>query len=364
MFDHGFEGSGTFVRGLYLALIAKYPNQYQIFLGSRNANLVLDFFENHPAFIVALYKFDNRYLRLLFDIPRLIHQISPDIAHFQYFTPIFKSCKWHVTIHDVLFNDYPNYFSFGYRLIRNFFFKISAIRSELISTVSDYSKMRIIHWFGIEGSLIFVLPNAVTFLGPRIKAPSNFSLINDIVNSPNGFFLCVSRFEPRKNQVCLLRAFLNGRYWLKGIKLIFVGNKTLDVDEFDQVWKEAPLEAKPYIHFISDLSYADIQLLYAHALASIYPSFAEGFGIPPLEAAVYGTPSLCSRVTAMAEFPFPDSFFFDPSNSDTLEFAINLILNEPNNAKAKALEVMKKVQFTYDWGNSADTLHRALTQAI
>ena len=363
MFDHGYEGSATFIRGLYLALVTKYPNKYQIYLGCKNSTAVLKAFDNHPSFSIALYKFDNRYLRLLFDIPRLINEISPDIAHFQYFTPLIKNCKWHVTIHDVIFNDYPQYFSKKYIWFRNIFFRISDLRADLLSTVSEYSKERIAYWYELKLSSLNVIPNAVVHVD-KSKLSSKSDLINNFISNSKSYFLCVSRFEPRKNQICLLQAFVHGKYWLKGISLIFVGDKTLDVLDFDSAWKAIPEEARSYIYLLSGISYSDMQLLYAHALAAIYPSFAEGFGIPPLEAAIHGTPSLCSKTTAMKEFEFPYSFFFDPNCPNSLEVAINQILENPDRAKAKALDARNMVRLKYRWENSADKLHTFLSNVL
>lgn len=362
MLDNGFEGSATFIRGLYLALVANYPNHYVIILGCRNPNIVLNVFNHHPSFKACQYKFNNRYLRLLYDIPRIIYQNSPHIAHFQYFTPIIKNCKWHVTIHDVIFVDYPQYFSAKYRLIRNILFRLSASRAELLSTVSKYSRSRISYWYGIKEDSIALIPNAV------IEEKSTAELISDdvdcILNLSNGYLLCVSRFEPRKNQACLLRAFLKGSYWLRGIHLVFVGSTTLEVEDFNRAWRDFSDEAKGYVHFMSGISYAELQTLTSRALASIYPSMAEGFGIPPLEAAIFGVPSLCSKVTAMEEFDFPMNFFFDPLDPDSLVSAINHVLDNPDIARLEASEVMATMRRQYSWDISAEKLHQSLSKVF
>ena len=101
-FDHGFEGSASFIQGLYLALVRRRPSTYQVFLGCANPDRVMASFEGDPHFEPVRYGTDNRYRRLAWDIPRAVSRCRVDWAHFQYFTPLLKTCPWIVTLHDVL----------------------------------------------------------------------------------------------------------------------------------------------------------------------------------------------------------------------------------------------------------------------
>ena len=88
---------------------------------------------------------------------KCLHNI--DYAHFQYVIPPIKKCKYIVTIHDVLFLDFPQYFPFLYRLKNNLLFKYSAKKSDIVLTVSQYSKERIEMHFNIND--VKIIPNAV-----------------------------------------------------------------------------------------------------------------------------------------------------------------------------------------------------------
>ena len=83
------------------------------------------------------------------------------MAHFQYVTPFFKNTKFAVTTHDVLFNDFPNSFSWSYRNLRNFLFKKSLQNSEIKCTVSPYSQQTIAKYYHLEESELTITPNAV-----------------------------------------------------------------------------------------------------------------------------------------------------------------------------------------------------------
>ncbi len=361
MFDHGFEGTASFIQGLYLGLINKYPGRYKIYLGCLYPDKVLDFFGNNPAFEVIKYRTSNRYMRLIFDIPNIIRKVQPDLAHFQYFTPLIKNCAWHVTVHDVLFNDYPEHFPKGYALVRNILFPFSIKRAEMLSTVSKYSCDRISHWYGCRVGSITIIPNGTTQQSLEKVIPQAENVKQILANS-NGYFLCVSRFEPRKNQATLLRAYVSGRYWESGIQLVFVGSKTLPVPDFEEAWNAVPKEGKAYIIFLVGLSYSDIQFLNANAKIAIYPSLAEGFGMPPLESAIHATPTLSAGVTGMAEFDFLKPFFIEPTDSNSIKMGIDRVLVQQEDVAAQMQLVQSSVRERYNWANSAKILHHAIAR--
>lgn len=357
MFDHGFEGSATFVAGLYRALLAAHPDRYELIIGGQFPENAIKAFGSPPQAVAAMYRSKNRFARLACDVPRILRQEKPDFAHFQYFTPITKSCDWIVTIHDVLFNDFPEYFPPNYRRMRNILFPISARRADILTTVSQYSSDRISHWYRINPDRIHVTPNGVEVAGvgnaERAEARAE--------GQPGGpYLICVSRFEPRKNQVAVLRAFLAMELWRRGLSLVFVGSRTLESPAFDAALAQAPDAARRAVHLLSGVSSEALTGLVAGAKAAIYPSLAEGFGLPPLEALTLGVPSICAKVTAMADFDVLDAFFFDPKVAGSLEEKIESVLSDPLNASLAASEGARRVVEEYTWQVSAEILHRAI----
>lgn len=161
LFDHGFEGAASFIHGLYMALVRQHPGFFEVHLGCANPEKVLANFEGDRHFKAVRYHSANKFVRLAYDIPRAIAQVKPQLAHFQYFTPLIKTCPWIVTIHDVLFNDFPQYFPPGYARLRNVLFPLSARRADILTTVSPYSQERIAAWYQIALARIHVVPNGV-----------------------------------------------------------------------------------------------------------------------------------------------------------------------------------------------------------
>jgi len=353
-FDHGFEGSASFIQGLYLALVRQRPDEFRIYLGCAHPDKVLSSFDGDPHFEAIPYGATNRVRRLAYEIPKAVARLRPDFAHFQYFTPLIKTCPWIVTIHDVLFNDFPEYFPPGYARVRNVLFPLSARRADLLTTVSPYSKERISAWYGIAPGRIEVIPNGVTRNrsgDAGLSAPRTD--VAKLLDSSAGYLLCVSRFEPRKNQATVLQAFSDGGFWAQGMNLVFVGSRTLDGGAFDGAYSSLPTAAKARVHLLEGLSFDDLHRLYAHAVAAVYPSLAEGFGMPPLEAAVAGTPSLCARNTAMSDFTPLTPYFFDAHDRVGLMQMLRDVIEHRNAHREAAKLIAEEVMRRFSWEASA-----------
>src|SRR5690606_19199058 len=92
---------------------------------------------------------------------------------------------------------------------------------------------------------------------------------------------------------------------------------------------------------------------YKHCALFVFPSFAEGFGIPPLEAMAMGSKVLCSKDTAMADFNLPDSLTFDPHNIEELKQKIEKQLENDE----VLTEVYNNVLANYNWVKVAKTFY-------
>lgn len=103
-FDDYYSGVTTYIKGLYNELI-KYEN-LEIYLAARNLEKLKLVFPSESIKYIQL-KNSSKYSRPLFEYPKIINRYNRDFAHFQYVSPIFKSCKYIITICDLLFIDLP-----------------------------------------------------------------------------------------------------------------------------------------------------------------------------------------------------------------------------------------------------------------
>lgn len=357
LFDDNFhQGSRTYLRELYNELILKSP-EFSFYFVSSNLTLLKTEIKSNPnVFFVKLF-WRNKFLRLLIEIPYLIFRHKIDFAHFQYISPPIKLAKEVVTIHDVLFIDFPHFFPKKYRLVNNFLFKNSAKRADILLTVSGYSKAAIAKHYNVDLDKIDVTPNAVCR-----SANSKVKLTDLLFKEKYGlkkYILYVSRIEPRKNHILLLKVFYDLNLWERGFQLVFIGQKSLRSQVLNSYWDSLDQKIKKEIIHLESIREEDLNLFYSYCSLFIYPSFAEGFGIPPLEAIANHAQVLCSNQTAMAEFDFLNSNMFDPYDYEAFKIKVEDALANPPMKQQRDI-LKESMQNKFSWAFSSNVLRNRL----
>lgn len=348
-FDNGnFEGVTTYIKGIYRELTRMAPDIDFYFGGCDTQNLS-DIFGQAANIHYLQYGSRNKYKRLAIEIPRLIKRHKIDVAHYQYTTPLVKRCREIVTIHDILFKDFPELFPLRYRVTKELLFGRSARNADLLLTVSEYSKERLQKHYGVAAERICVTPNAV--------ADTHCGNHTEVSQSALGqeYILFVSRIEPRKNHILLLEAYTELELWRSGLHLVMIGRRDVAAGELDDYIKtRLPEEAKQYVHLKGSVSDGELAGWYKNARLFVYPSLAEGFGIPPLEAAVAEVPCLCSNSTAMSDFTFFADGLFAPQDKQELKDKMLMALSGSGLPDVK--QVKASVLEKYNWRTSAEAL--------
>lgn len=355
VFDYSKQGIGVYLLGLYKELVKN--KDLQITISAHNIDYVRKIFGEGFEYVKLPSK--SKFKRLAIDIPKIIRKNKYDYAHFQYITPPIKECKFINTIHDVLFLDQKELFPFVYRFQKKILFKYSALKSDLIFSVSEYSKERISKQFNLNKKLIHLSLNGVGYFGIGKTGDENLNPEQEHFKNQK-YILCVSRFEPRKNQLGLLQAYIDGEFYRQSIHLVFIGNKVskFEYDYFIKVRKMVPKELFSYIHFFENVSFENLQWYLQNAEVFIYPSLAEGFGIPPLEAAINRTKVICSNLTAMAEFSF-FRYHINPTDPETIRETLKLALEDDN--YPFDLE-FNQVRIKYNWKSTAKSFYEVIFQ--
>ncbi len=338
--DGKHQGTSSYISGLYSEMSKR--EECEIFIATEKEASVAKYF-NHSTNVKWLpLTSKNKYQRLAFEFDSLARKIKADYSHFQYITPLTKSNKWINTIHDVLFLDFPENFPLSYRIQNYSLFKLGAMRSDILLTVSEYSKQRISEHFNTSSQDITVTPNAIDDISTVVG-----QAVTELENTK--FFIYVSRFEPRKNQHLLIEAFLKSNV-ANSAKLVLVGAPALPYSELD---KYLTRDFNDKIIHLQGIDKSELVWLYQNAIAAMYPSKGEGFGIPPLEAAALQCPSYSADNTALSELaPYLSGTFENDLNS--LVSLINEV--EQQKDSSRFVTKNKQVKAIFNWSNSADIL--------
>lgn len=353
------QGSATYLRELYRAFMDAYGDQYDLFFAAEHEQAIRDQFPKQYQFGFIPLHTGSRTRLYGRVFPRLIKEWKIDWAHFQYMVPFFKKCGHIVTTHDVLFLDFPQQFPWTYRTSRRILFKLAFWNSDIKVTVSDYSKRAISQHFGVPREEIVVTPNAVR---AQYFEKHNKEEIRQELEAQHGvknFVLFVSRLEQRKNHRLLLQAFEKLNLY-EDYQLVFVGNNSLDDEDLRNLVEESLRKYPGRFHWFRQVEEALLMQLYRGANAFVYPSLAEGFGIPPLEAAACLVPTLCARNTAMTDFTFFGENLFDAGEPEQFYQKLKAVLQsspDEQNLHSIAQQIKEK----YSWRYAAQVIHESIS---
>ena len=195
--------------------------------------------------------------------------------------------------------------------------------SDTIITVSESTKMDLINFYDIDPKKIEVIYSGIS---PTIKRLDNkeIEVFKQKNNLPQNFILYLGKLEPRKNIVSLIKAFDLIRKNLK-YDLVIVGSRGwLDREIFEIANKSPNSKNIIFKDYISDELRSGY---YSSASVFVYPSFFEGFGFPPLEAMICGTPVITSFNSSLPEVAGGAGIIIDPTNVYDISTSIENILN-------------------------------------
>lgn len=224
-----------------------------------------------------------------------------------YNIPLFIRIKKYSMIHDVVFLDVKGLVGKIGFLIRYIYLLRAVLISNKIFTVSEFSKSRIIKWFG-HVKKIRTITNPVPL--PLKKELSNLRKEGDL----KPYFIFVGNVKKHKGIDVLINAF--NKLSDKTVKLYIVGKK----DSFKTAMEERNLQLNENIVFTGYVDDNKLYNLIYNAKALIQPSLYEGFGIPPLEALYLGVPAIISDIPVFKEIygVLPVTFFKCSDTEDLL----------------------------------------------
>ena len=261
-----------------------------------------------------------------------------------------------VTFLDVIYLEHPEWFSLTHNLWYRFLQPLLARRAIKIITISQYSHKRILDILKIPESKVIVIPGGKG----REFTPATLDEINQVkakhfLNA--SYLLTVSTIEPRKNLSRLFQAWRLMDFKYPGINLVVAGSWRRHVQNTGLL-KELP----DGVHLIGYVEDTDLPALYSGALAFVYPSVYEGFGLPPLEAMACGTPVITSKATSIPEVVGDAGLLFDPYNVEEIAQTMDRIIRDENLRQELRLKGLERAE-QFSWDNTAQQVWNVLQQA-
>jgi len=254
-----------------------------------------------------------------------------------------KSKKIITAVHDfsfILYKDFHPKERIEY-LEKNFYSNIT--RSDIIITGSQFTKQEIIDRLHIKANKIRVIYHGIDHSLFRVHDNLKLDYI-----LPKKFIFSVGSIEPRKNLIGLLKAYqLLDENLKKEYKLVLAGFKGWQNKEIMEIINNN----KDTIHYLGHISDKELAKTYNLASIFVYPSFYEGFGIPPLEAMACGTPVIASNRSSIPEVCGDAILYVDPDDTSDITNKIKTLIADENLQKVLVDKGLKKAK-EYSWDKS------------
>lgn len=228
-----------------------------------------------------------------------------------------KKIKKIVTIHDLIFLRYPEFYPWMDRQIYKKKFKSACEKADQIIAVSEQTKKDIIEFFGTDPQKIHVVYQGVHPIYQQEIKPNRMIYMIEQYQLMQPYFLYVGSIEERKNAESLVRAF---KLVLDQVKddllLLIVGKKTDYQNQVEKTIEELNLGGS--VRILNKVPFNNLPFLYKGALASVYPSTFEGFGIPVLESLMMRTPVVAGKGSSLMEAGGKHALYADPKNNEEM----------------------------------------------
>ncbi len=357
---NGPVSTRVMLRNLLPQLFNSYQqHQWYIFLDQkdRDKDFPFKFANIHTVYLpVPTNMFSN-----LFIVPRHARRLQLDTVVFQTFPGIPKGFSSISFIHDILFKRFPRYFTWQEKL---YFLPLSFFtrRASRVVATTDFVKQELLAYRFVQSATsVDLVPLGVNAeFKPLEKQDENLAKkIRAKYNLPAHFILFVGRLNVRKNIESLVLAL--PMLHDKSIQLVIAGKEDWKKSGFMNLIETSVIRNR--ICITGPVSDDEIAVLFAMAKVFCFPSFAEGFGLPPLEAMASGVPVVVSNTTALPEICGNAAIYIDPHQPESIAEGINELLENiavHNRIRNEGLQ--QAANFT--WGRTADRLMESIVNSV
>lgn len=267
-----------------------------------------------------------------------------------------------VTIHDLIFERYPQQFNPIDVKTYRYKFSYACRNANKVIAISKQTKEDIINFYNIPEEKIDICYQSCNPAFAVIVSEEEKARMKQLYQLPDQFLLYVGSVIDRKNllQICKALQLLSPKF---SLPLIVIGDGSTYKKEVQQYIYENKLESQ--VRFLSDdpkisrlksyQSAIDFPAIYQQATCLIYPSIFEGFGIPVLEALWSRIPVITSNVSCLPETGGDAAFYIDPFNTDEMA---NAILQVSNN------ETLRKSMVEKGWHHAQQFTEKKSAEGV
>lgn len=327
---YNYSGLGNYSRSALLLLQSYYPeNEYYLYTPSLEKSIAFakgkSFQIKQPAnFFSRMFSSFWRSVRMSRDISRdnldIFHGLSNELP-----SDIQKGgVKSVVTIHDLIFLRFPQFFSYIDNQIYLRKFKKACVKADKIIAVSEQTKHDIVNFFQIAPEKIIVSYQGCGSQFWQTVPKDKKNSVKEKYNLPDTFILNVGTIEPRKNLYSLIHSLVYAKH---DATVVVIGRPVKSyMKELQELIVKKNLSKR--VVFLHNVPNEDLPAIYQQASLFAYPSFFEGFGIPIVEAMVSGIPVITSSGSCFPETGGDAALYINPNNPEEIAILSDQVLSD------------------------------------
>lgn len=358
------EGLGRFAHEVLSRVTVQHPEHTFVFIFDRPYADEFVYSRNVVPIVAHPQARHPVLWYLFFDwgIPPILKKYKADL----FFSPDgWLSLRTRVpslpVIHDLNFFHNPEWIEWAPLRYYNYFFPRFLKKATRIATVSEYSKDDIVQRFKVGPEKIDVVFNGTSegFIPIREEQQT---AVRDKYSAGKPFFLFVGLVHPRKNLKRVIEAFVKFKKQASSPeKLLIVGSTKYMTNDVRHAYENSGI--KDDIFFLGRVPDKELKKLTASALAQVYVSLFEGFGIPILEAMSCCTPVITSEITSMPEVGGEAAIYVDPYSVDAIAEAMLKISNDKG-LRSALIEKAGDQLLKYSWDKTAGLIWESIQRTL
>jgi glycosyltransferase involved in cell wall biosynthesis len=348
----GLGGNESYATNLIVALAEiDTINQYTIYVTRPEA--VERFGNRWPNFTVRKTSPHTPLIRIPLTLSRELRKNPVDVLHVQFTSPPFAPCPVVVSIHDLSFEHLPETFKRRSRMQLRLTVRRSARQASQVIALSEHGRSDIITTYGLSAEKVTAIPLAPPAHFAPVKDEKELFRVRQTYGIEDDYILSVGSIQPRKNLGRLIAAYSNLRQRLPGVKL----PQLVIVGKFAWLYEKTlraagELKLGKSVLLTGYVPESDLPPLYSGALCFVYPSYFEGFGLPPLEAMKCETAVITGNRTSLPEVVGDAGLMVDPFDIEEISGALAKLIGD-SDLRSQLIVKGRERARRFDWRETA-----------
>lgn len=332
-------GNERYIKNLAFNLIKHGQKKYSVKIAVQK-----DYFINQNVFPrknLLKINYNNDFYRVFYFLPTRLNIGKYDIIHSTYIAPYFNYSKTVITVHDLSFKRYPDFYSLKEKVIFNYLLPASLWKARAIIVPSWFTKNELVGFFPEYKNKVFVVYEGADKCFYKINKNIAKKEIREKYGVDSPFLLVFNSKNPKKNVDIVIKAFKKITSWQSNLKLVIIGGKdNLTIRNFDNVY------------FLNNVPDRDLNFFYNSCEIFLSPSIYEGFNLPIIEALKTKTIVMAADIEVNRELYDNAVIYFNPHNDVEIEKTVKKTLKTPDIIRKKIMNQYKKIAYKFDWGKN------------